>query len=113
MKHIGIYHDFNLPCEGKLLAAYVDNTEILIRYDEEQPFQIKQIAILLEDSEQMTLYDVFECDYYAKTDVEARTFAKSFAELILKYRQVYGEYLRGLKYRRPHINSPYKGYNYP
>jgi len=101
MKYKGIYHDFNLPRKGKLLATYVDNIDIHIRYDEEQPFRITQIAILLEDSEQMKLYDVFECDYYAETDVEARTFAKSFAALILKYRKGYDEYLKGLKYRRP------------
>jgi len=101
MKYIGIYHDFNLPSEGKLLAAYVGNIDIHIRYDEEHPFRITQVAILLEDSEQMKLYDVFECDYYAKTDVEARIFTTSFAELILKYRKEYGMYLNGLKYRRP------------
>ena len=100
MEHKGIYHDFNLPRKGKLLAAYVGNIDIHIRYDEEHPFRITQVAILLEDSEQMKLYDVFECDYYAKTDVEARAFAKSFAEFLLNYREIYKEYLIGFQHRQ-------------
>jgi len=101
LEYIGIYHDCNLPMEGKLLVSYINETEIIIRYDEEHPFRITQISILLENSEQMTLYDTFKCDYLAATDVDAKAFATSFAELILKYRKEYGSYLDGLKHRAP------------
>jgi len=101
MKYVGMYNDFNLPSEGKLLVCYIDNIEIFIRYDGENPLQLTQIAILLESSEYMTLYDVFQCEYHATDEVDAKAYVKSFAELLIKYREKYGRYLKNLKNRQP------------
>lgn len=98
MKFLGIYHDYNLPKVNlPRLIEYIDNIAVLTSYNENNPFFIEQIAVLLESTEHYSAYDVFECGLYFNTDVEAKSFARTFAENLIKYRQEFANY-----FRQPH-----------
>lgn len=95
MKYLGIYHDYNLPnINLPRLIEYVNNIELLSSYNAENPFYIEQIAVLLDSNENYSAYDVFECGAYFTTEVEAKAFARTFAENLIKYRQVFTNYYR-------------------
>ncbi|MCF0218992.1 MAG: hypothetical protein HUK14_04345 [Muribaculaceae bacterium] len=88
MKYIGNYQNNNLPhSNNPKLFAYLDEREIIISYDRENPFFIEQISILI-DSEN-SLYAVFECGFYCETDNQAKDvsihFTQSLIELIRNY----------------------------
>ena len=54
MKYIGNFQNNNLPRnEYPKLFTYVDDREIILSYNENQPFYVEQIAILI-DSEFQT-----------------------------------------------------------
>lgn len=93
MKYLGVYHDYNLPnINLPRFIEYIGNIELLASYNEENPFFIEQIAILLETTENYSAYDVFECGIYFSTDIEAKSFAKTFGENLIKYRQEFIRY---------------------
>ena len=95
MKYIGIYHDYNLPnINLPRFIEYINNIVVFTSYNEDNPFFIKQIAILLERTERYYAYDVFECGIYFDTDIESKSFARNFAENIIKYRQEFANYYR-------------------
>ena len=50
-------------------------------------FFIDKICILLETSDTYNMYDVFEIQEYFDTDENAKSFANTFAENVLKYRE--------------------------
>lgn len=88
MKYVGNFQNHNLPKNDyPKLYTYVDDREIILSYNVNQPFYVEQIAILVE-SESLT-YAVFECEVMFETDVEAKQFGKNFAceliELIRNY----------------------------
>ena len=93
MKYLGIYHDYNLPNHNlPRLIEYINNIEILTYYNAENPFYIEQIAVLLDSNTNYSAYDVFECGVYFTTEVEAKAFARTFAENLIKYRQEFANY---------------------
>ena len=67
---------------------------VFTSYNEDNPFFIEQIAVLLESTEQYSAFDVFECGLYFNTDVEAKSFSRNFAENLIKYRQEFANYFR-------------------
>ena len=99
MKYLGIYQSFQ-PIISKTprLLDFVGNIQVIIHYNEEHPFYIEQIAVLLDSyREHDTLieaYDVFECGVHLKTDTEAKAFGVSFAEELIKYRRELLRYFR-------------------
>lgn len=91
MKYKGIALDFILPNRDMpRLYEYINDIEIEISYDRENPFCIKQIAILLD--KEYNAYDVFECDIPCSYDVEAKAYAKDFAENLIHYRHDFAMY---------------------
>lgn len=77
MKYIGNFQNHNLPKnEFPKLFAYVDDKEIILSYNENQPFYVEQIAILI-DSEFQT-YAVFDCGVMFETDTNAKQFGQNF-----------------------------------
>lgn len=93
MKYLGIYHDFNLPnINLPRLIEYIDDVEVLTSYNVENPFFIEQIAVLLDTNENYSAYDVFECGIPFTLEVEANVFSRSFAENLIKYRQIFANY---------------------
>lgn len=88
MKYLGNYQSFNLPKnERPKLFAYADEREIIVSYNDKQPFYVEQIAILI-DSEFLT-YAVFECGIMFETDEGAKQFGKDYTcaliELVKNY----------------------------
>ena len=48
MKYKGRFYNQNLPLvDGKRLFVYLDDIEIIINYDKDEPFDVIQMAILL------------------------------------------------------------------
>ena len=95
MNFLGIYHDYNLPkINLPRLIEYIGNIAVLTSYNENNPFFIEQKAVLLESTEHYSAYDMFESGLYFKTDVEAKSFARTFAENFIKYRQEFTNYYR-------------------
>lgn len=94
MNYLGIYHNYNLPnIDSPRLFTYVNNVDVIINYNEQCPFYIEQIAVLLERTDKYEAYDVFECGIEAKTDVDAIATARSFVQNLLKYRNTFAKYL--------------------
>jgi|GEM_PF-2141631 len=71
-----------------------ESVEIVIAYIFDAGFRVKQLAICLENTDMYTTYDVFKCDYRAKTDLEAKEKACFFAENLLKYRRTFSSYMK-------------------
>ena len=92
MNYQGVFQSFQ-PIIGKepRLFAYVNNIEIIIHYNAEQPFYVEQIAVLLdshiENGNRIEAYDVFECGLPFQSETDAKAFAVSFAKNLIKYRQ--------------------------
>lgn len=93
MKYLGIYSKQNLSDNNThLLLTYVGDVDVIINYNIKCPFYIEQIAVLLDRKEDKEFYDVFECEISASTDDEAKAYAWSFAENLIRYRQNFKEY---------------------
>ena len=93
MQYLGIYHNYNLPnINLPRFIDYIHDIELLTSYNAENPFFIEQIAVLLDGNENYSAYDVFECGEFFTTDVEAKAFARTFAENLIKYRQEFANY---------------------
>jgi hypothetical protein len=87
MKYKGRFYNQNLPLvDGKRLFVYLDDIEIIINYDKDEPFDVIQMAILLERNSIFTNYDVFECLIPAGTDKEAKAKAKVVAKQVIRCR---------------------------
>jgi hypothetical protein len=99
MKFIGIFHNNNLPKHDyRRLFTYVGNVEVIIFYNEDQPFLVEQIAVLLDN--EYRAYDVFECLCKFESDVDAKAYAYSFAENLIQYRKSLSDYI--------HLDDPRK-----
>lgn len=60
-----------------------EKLEIQIIFEENgSPYCVRQIRVPLDDKN----FDVFECALPFQTDVDAKLYAKSFAEELIKYR---------------------------
>jgi hypothetical protein len=93
MKYLGIYHDYNFPnINLPRFIDYINNIEVFTSYIAETPFFIKQIAILLDRTDNYSAYDVFECHIDFATDMQAKYFARTFAENLIKYRREFSNY---------------------
>lgn len=86
MKYLGI-SSTNYSNSSRCLYSYLDNVEIVIVLNEEVGFFIDKICILLESSSTYNMYDVFEIQEDFDTDEDAKAFANTFAENVLKYRK--------------------------
>ena len=95
MNYLGICHDYNFPnSNSPRLFTYINNdVDVVINYNEQCPFYIEQIAVLLERTDKYRAYDVFECWIEAKTDVEAKEIARSFDQNLQKYRKSFAVYM--------------------
>jgi hypothetical protein len=92
MKFIGIFHNQNLPKHDyRRLFTFVGNADVIISYNEDQPFLVEQIAVLLDN--EYSAYDVFECSCRFESDVDAKEYAHSFAENLIKYRKSLSDYI--------------------
>jgi len=105
MKYLGIYQSFQpILCKRPQLFAYAENVNIIINYDELQPFLVEHIGILLDmcsdGNKQIEAYDVFECGIHFTTDNEAKAFAVSLAQNLIKYRYEFSRY-----YNNKHLQS--------
>lgn len=84
MKYIGNFQNHNLPKnEYPKLFAYVDDKEIILSYNENQPFYVEQIAILI-DSEFQT-YVVFDCGLMFGSDEDVKEFGRKFTSELIEY----------------------------
>lgn len=83
MKYIGNFQNHNLPKnEYPKLFAYVDDREIILSYNKNQPFYVEQIAILV-DSEYHT-YAVFDCGLMFENDEDVKRFGRNFTSALIE-----------------------------
>jgi len=97
MKYLGIFQRFQpLLCKRPQLFTNVENINIIINYNEQNPFLVEHIGILLDmysDKDKLIeAYDVFECGMHFNTDYETKEFAVSFAQNLIKYRREFSNY---------------------
>ena len=90
MKYLGIFPEDKFYLDGKnlkIFMAYIEDTELIIRYDGETPFLIKEIGIFLEKSETYgsKMYSVWEYEHFSKYDSECIAVAKQFATEVTNY----------------------------
>lgn len=91
IKYLGIYQNDRPINDGKVLYGYEQGQEIIINYDEQQPFRIHHISIqvdcVIRNKMPFTSYQVFEVDMFADTDEVAILLAKEFANNMLRLRE--------------------------
>lgn len=84
MKYIGNFQNHNLPKnEYPKLFAYVDDREIILSYNDSQPFYVEQIAILIDNEFQT--YAVFDCGVMFETDIAAKQFGENYTSTLIDF----------------------------
>ena len=88
MKYLGSFSESEIPYSpdeyGQLLCYSNNEREIKIFYDIKKPFFVKAIALLVECDGTNSIYDVYNYEYYAKTDDKVRNHVKTLIETVLK-----------------------------
>lgn len=88
MNYLGRYSDFNIPISSEdygQLFAYTDNgMEVVIYYDRKKLYWVKYIALLIEQTETYSTYELYEHEYYGITDSAVKTYISSLVEELLK-----------------------------
>jgi hypothetical protein len=91
IKYLGIYQSVRPVELGKVLYAYEQEHEIIINYDESEPFRIHHLSIevdcVIRNRIRFTSYQVFEVEMFAQTKEEAILLAQEFSKNILKLRE--------------------------
>jgi hypothetical protein len=91
IKYLGIYQSVRPVELGKVLYAYEQENEIIINYDESEPFRIHHLSIevdcVIRNRMPFTSYQVFEVEMFAQTKEEAILLAQEFSKNILKLRE--------------------------
>ena len=86
MKYLGIFQSFQpILCKMPRLFANVEDVNIIITYDEQNPFFIENIGVLLDrhsvNNTLIVAYDVFECGIHFNTDEEAKSFQSNLLKI--------------------------------
>ena len=93
MEYIGIFTEDYFYLDGQKLKILIshteDDVEIIIRYDEEHPFLIKEIGIFLDNRNHFghlyRMYNVWKYESFATDDIECIAIAKHFATQVSKF----------------------------
>ncbi|MCQ2195788.1 MAG: hypothetical protein MJZ28_12695 [Paludibacteraceae bacterium] len=89
MKYVGSFQNHNLPKNDyPKLFTYSEGREIILNYNDNRPFYIEQISILI-DSE-YHLYAVFECGLMFTSEVDAKNFGRNFTSELINLIDNYG-----------------------